>query len=62
MEELRPAWRNRFVLTMINNRIISPGDFETSKSGAVSLTENARRTFLKAGRQRKGTALPIVPK
>lgn len=53
MEELRPCMADRFVLTLINNRIISTGDFETSESGAVSLTESARRTFLKSWHTKK---------
>ena len=53
MEELRPCMADRFVLTLINNRMISPGDFEVSESGAVLLTENARRTFLKNWQEKK---------
>ena len=53
MEELRPCMADRFVLTLINNRIISPDDFEVSESGAVLLTENARRTFLKNWQEKK---------
>ena len=53
MEELRPCWADRFVLTLINNRVIRGGDFETAEDGAVSLKEEARRAFLKAWQERK---------
>ena len=46
MEELRPCLADRFVLTMVNNRIIKPADFDFRESGAVFLTEAGRRTFL----------------
>lgn len=53
MEELRPCIADRFVLTLINNRMVSPSDFETRESGAVSMTDNARRTFLKSWQEKK---------
>ena len=53
MEELRPCFADRFVLSLINNRIILPEDFVTSDSGAVSLTEDGRRKFLKRWQERK---------
>lgn len=57
MEELRPCMADRFVLTLINNRIIKPGDFETKETGAVFLTDNGRRTFLKAWQEKKRDTL-----
>lgn len=53
MEELRTCIADRFVLTLINNRMVSPSDFETRESGAVSMTDNARRIFLKSWQQKK---------
>lgn len=53
MEELRPCLADRFVLTCVNNRRVSEGDFETTQSGAVLLTETGRRKFLKAWQERK---------
>lgn len=53
MEELRPCMADRFVLTMINNRMITSGDFETSESGAVRMTNDARKKFLKSWQERK---------
>ena len=44
---------DRFVLTLINNRIVKDADFETQPSGAVSLKEEARKAFLKHWQQKK---------
>lgn len=48
MEELRPCFADRFVLTMINNRVMQPSDFEQAEDGAVRMTDDARRKFLKS--------------
>ncbi len=53
MEELRPCMADRFVLTLINNRMVSPSDFEQTGSGAVFLTDTARKTFLRAWQTKK---------
>ncbi len=53
MEELRPCMADRFVLTLINNRMVSPDAFEVRESGAVLLTEEARRIFLKNWQEKK---------
>ena len=53
MEELRPCFADRFVLTLINNRIIKPSNFEFRESGAVLLAEEGRRTFLQKWQERK---------
>ena len=53
MEELRPCMADRFVLTVINNRVLSGEDFEKSESGAVYLTDDGRRKFLKQWQERK---------
>jgi len=57
MEELRPCMADRFVLTIINNRMIRPEDFQTQDSGAVLLTEEGRKKFLKAWQERKRDTL-----
>lgn len=57
MEELRPCMADRFVLTFINNRMVRPEDFQTQDSGAVLLTEEGRKKFLKAWQERKRDAL-----
>lgn len=57
MEELRPCMADRFVLTLINNRMLKPEDFQFQDSGAVLLTDNGRRTFLKAWQEKKRESL-----
>lgn len=53
MEEFRPCMADRFVLTVINNRILTGADFEKSESGAVRMTDSGRRKFLKQWQERK---------
>lgn len=53
MEELRPAMVDRFVLTAINNRIISPASFELLESGEVRLKEKGRKELFTAWQSRK---------
>ena len=53
MEELRAPFADRFVLTLINNRILGEKDFKKTENGAVLLTDNARRTFLSEWQQKK---------
>ena len=53
MEELRPCMADRFVLTLVNNRMIRPEDFQLQDSGAVLLTDDGRRKFLKTWQERK---------
>lgn len=57
MEELRPCMADRFVLTVINNRLLSGADFEKSESGAVRMTDIGRRKFLKHWQERKQETL-----
>ena len=53
MEELRPCMADRFVLTLINNKIVGSNDFEPAESGAVLMTATGRRKFLKSWQERK---------
>lgn len=53
MEELRPCMADRFVLTLINNRIMKPDDFQESESGAVRLTREGRKKFLTSWQEKK---------
>ena len=57
MEELRPAFADRFVLSCINTRIMEAKMFDIGGSGAVSPNEEGRRTFLKAWQERKKDTL-----
>ncbi len=53
MEELRPCFADRFVLTLINNQVLRAEDFETMESGAVLLSDDARKKLLKSWQERK---------
>jgi len=53
LEELRAVFADRFVLSLINRRQISPTDFLKQENGAVRLKDEARRTFLNAWQNRK---------
>ena len=57
MEELRPCMADRFVLTLVNNRMVRPEDFQVQDSGAVLLTDDGRKKFLKAWQERKRDTL-----
>jgi len=53
LEEFRAPWADRFVLTLINRQQIQLTDFITEASGAVRLTDEARKTLLTAWQERK---------
>ncbi len=53
MEELRPHFADRFVLSLINRNEIVQSDFEFQSSGAVYLTAQARKKFLSSWQNRK---------
>ncbi|MBQ7931674.1 MAG: type I-C CRISPR-associated endonuclease Cas1 [Clostridia bacterium] len=57
MEELRPCMADRFVLTLINNRMIRESDFEYQSTGAVLLNDTGRKTFLKNWQEKKKDTL-----
>lgn len=57
MEELRPCMADRFVLTLVNNRMVRSEDFQAQDSGAVLLTDEGRKKFLKAWQERKRDTL-----
>lgn len=53
MEELRPVLADRLALTLINRGQIKAKDFKTDEGGAVSLTDDGRKTVLVAWQDRK---------
>lgn len=53
MEELRSAFADRFVLYLINNRMLAKKDFVQKENGAVLLTDAARKTVLAGYQERK---------
>lgn len=57
MEEMRPCMADRFVLTLINNRVVGADDFVRQKGGATLLTDQARREFLRRWQEKKKDTL-----
>ena len=55
LEEFRAAWADRFVLTLINRRQVREKDFVIEASGAVRLSDDARKVLLTAYQERKQT-------
>ncbi len=53
MEEFRPIFVDRFVLTAINNRVVDAFDFDIRETGEVRLTDGARKALFKAWQERK---------
>lgn len=53
MEELRPCMADRFVITVVNNRMLSSEDFNHEESGAVRMTDQGRQKFLKQWQLKK---------
>ncbi len=53
MEELRACFADRFVLTLINNKVIKAKDFQERESGAVIMTDEGRKKLIKAWQERK---------
>lgn len=57
MEELRPAVADRFVLSLINKRIINGKDFIQKENGAVLMKDDSRKTVLAEWQNRKKDTL-----
>lgn len=53
MEELRAILADRFVLTLINKKVIKGEHFERQQDGAVWLNDDGRKVFFKAWQERK---------
>ena len=53
MEEFRAPLADRLALALVNRQQLAPKDFKTSESGAVQLSDDARKTVLLAWQQRK---------
>lgn len=53
MEELRPVLADRFVLSLINRREVTPEGFATRESGAVTMDDATRKRVLTAWQTRK---------
>jgi len=53
MEELRGVYADKFVLNLINNRVMNNNDFLKKENGAVLMKDEARKKFLAAWQKRK---------
>lgn len=53
MEEFRPFIADRLALTLINLRKVDDGDFRKSEAGAVTMSDEARKTLLVSYQERK---------
>ncbi len=53
MEELRSVFADRFVINIINKRVISPNDLTKKENGAVYLNEDGKKKFFTAFQNRK---------
>jgi CRISPR-associated protein Cas1 len=53
MEELRGVYADRFVLSLINKKIMKKDDFLKKENGAVIMQDEARKKFLTAWQNKK---------
>jgi CRISPR-associated protein Cas1 len=53
MEEFRPFFADRLVLSLVNRRQLAAKDFRTLDNGATLLTDEGRKTVLVAYQERK---------
>lgn len=53
IEELRSVYADRFVLTLINKKVINDKGFTKKENGAVIMDEETRNIFIKAWQEKK---------
>jgi CRISPR-associated protein Cas1 len=53
IEEMRPVIADRLALSLVNRRQLTKRDFKTLENGAVTMTDQARKTLLVAYQERK---------
>ncbi len=53
MEELRGVMADKFVLSLINKKLVNKDDFLKKENGAVIMTDEARKKFLAAWQNKK---------
>ena len=53
MEELRSVYADRFVLSLINKKIVNAGGFTQKENGAVVMDDDTRKTVLSAWQAKK---------
>lgn len=57
MEELRSVYADRFVISLINKKIISPKGFTTMQNGAVIMDDDTRKLFFSEWQKRKSETI-----
>ena len=57
IEELRPVFADRFVLTLINRKMISKKEFKKRENGAVIMTDEGKRIILTEWQNKKKETL-----
>ena len=57
IEELRPVLADRFVLSLINKKVVKVKDFIKKENGAVLMKDDARKKFLSEWQNRKKETL-----
>lgn len=53
MEELRAIMADRFVLTLINKKLVMPDGFQQKENGAILMSDETRKVVLKLWQERK---------
>lgn len=53
IEELRPVLADRFVLSLINRKMVSPKDFSKKENGAVLMSDDCRKKLLNEWQNKK---------
>ncbi|MBQ9673645.1 MAG: type I-C CRISPR-associated endonuclease Cas1 [Ruminococcus sp.] len=53
IEELRPVFADRLVISLINKRIVNKHDFFVKENGAVYFNDDGKKKFLKAWQNKK---------
>ena len=53
VEEFRSVFADRFVLTLINRRVVSASGFTKREDGAVLMDDSTRKDFISAWQERK---------
>ena len=53
MEEFRALMADRVALSLVNLRQVGAGDFKTTETGAVEMSEKARKTVLEVWQKKK---------
>lgn len=57
VEEFRAVMCDRFVLMLINKKMVSAKDFEKRENGSVAMTEEGRRNFITAWQEKKAQTI-----